>query len=203
MTCSPFLFSLSITKCSRAQGQQRSKERNRNMSHNVIVTRTTTTTTSTSAILLNTGYLKTTPGILKVLQLVTDQNNPKVLLAAQNSPLFFWKKKNRKRQAQLFKNLEMFVMFFLNWNIVFLLYLKQLLGCVIVGLIGAYFGSNYRSEVAFFVAELFLLLIATTCLITTACLLASCLLSISTATIIAKTMFVSFFVFFYTSKTNV
>lgn len=103
------------------------------MSHNVIVTRTTTTTTSTSAILLNTGYLRTTSGILKLLQL--------------------------------------------------------LLGCVIVGLIGAYFGSNYRSEVAFFVAELFLLLIATTCLISTACLLASCLLSISTATIIAKTMF--------------
>ena len=41
-------------------------------------------------------------------------------------------------------------------------------------------------------AELFLLLISTTCLITTTCLLASCLLSISTATIIAKTMFVSF-----------
>jgi hypothetical protein len=58
------------------------------MSHNVIVTRTTTTTTSTSAILLNTGYLKTTPGILKVLQLVTHQNNLKALLAAQNSPMF-------------------------------------------------------------------------------------------------------------------
>ncbi len=40
------------------------------MSHNVTVTRTTTTVTTTSAILLNTGYLKTTSGILKVLQLV-------------------------------------------------------------------------------------------------------------------------------------
>ena len=41
------------------------------MSHNVTVTRTTTTVTTTSAILLNTGYLKTTSGILKVLQLVS------------------------------------------------------------------------------------------------------------------------------------
>ncbi|XP_046650413.1 uncharacterized protein LOC124341372 isoform X1 [Daphnia pulicaria] len=102
------------------------------MSHNVTVTRTTTTVTTTSAILLNTGYLKTTSGILKLLQLI--------------------------------------------------------LGCVIVGLVGHYFA---RSSPLFFTAELFLLLIATTCLITTTCLLISCLLSISTATIIAKTMFVS------------
>ena len=40
------------------------------MSHNVTVTRTTTTVTTTSAILLNTGYLKTASGILKLLQLV-------------------------------------------------------------------------------------------------------------------------------------
>lgn len=40
------------------------------MSHNVTVTRTTTTVTTTSALLLNTGYLKTTSGILKILQLV-------------------------------------------------------------------------------------------------------------------------------------
>lgn len=40
------------------------------MSHAVTITRTTTTTTSTSALILNTGYLKTLPGILKVAQLV-------------------------------------------------------------------------------------------------------------------------------------
>lgn len=38
------------------------------MSHTVTVTRTTTTTTS--AIIINTGYLKTWPGILKILELV-------------------------------------------------------------------------------------------------------------------------------------
>ncbi|CAG7719822.1 unnamed protein product [Allacma fusca] len=39
------------------------------MSHTVTVTRTTTTT-STSAILLNIGYFKTVPGILKVLHVI-------------------------------------------------------------------------------------------------------------------------------------
>ncbi|XP_017780746.1 PREDICTED: uncharacterized protein LOC108565681 [Nicrophorus vespilloides] len=39
------------------------------MSHTVTVTRTTTTTT-TSAIILNTGYMKTYPGILKLLQTI-------------------------------------------------------------------------------------------------------------------------------------
>jgi len=40
------------------------------MSHAVTITRTTTTTTSTSALVLNTGYLKTLPGILKLAQLI-------------------------------------------------------------------------------------------------------------------------------------
>ncbi|EFX65454.1 hypothetical protein DAPPUDRAFT_333179 [Daphnia pulex] len=100
-----------------------------NMSH-VTVTQTTKNVTTTSAILLNTGYLKTTSGILKILQLI--------------------------------------------------------LGCVIVRLVAHYF---VRSNPYYFTAELFLLLIATTCLIRTTCLLISCLLSISTATIIAKTRF--------------
>lgn len=40
------------------------------MSHSVVITRTTTTTTSTSHVVLNTGYLRTTPGLLKLAQLV-------------------------------------------------------------------------------------------------------------------------------------
>ncbi|CRK99999.1 CLUMA_CG013289, isoform A [Clunio marinus] len=40
------------------------------MSHAVTITRTTTTTTSTSAVILNTGYLKTVPGLLKLSQLI-------------------------------------------------------------------------------------------------------------------------------------
>lgn len=39
------------------------------MSHTVTVTRTTTTT-STSAIILNTGYCKTLPGLLKIAEIV-------------------------------------------------------------------------------------------------------------------------------------
>lgn len=44
--------------------------RDEKMSHTVTVTRTTTTTT-TSAILLNIGYFKTIPGILKLLHIVS------------------------------------------------------------------------------------------------------------------------------------
>lgn len=40
------------------------------MSHSVTV-RTTTTSTSTSLVVLNTGYLKTVPGLLKLAQLVS------------------------------------------------------------------------------------------------------------------------------------
>ncbi|XP_067639471.1 uncharacterized protein [Eurosta solidaginis] len=40
------------------------------MSHSVTITRTTTSTTNTSYIVLNTGYLKTMPGLLKFFQLL-------------------------------------------------------------------------------------------------------------------------------------
>lgn len=41
------------------------------MSHSIVVTRTTTTTTgNTSGFIVNSGYLKTTPGLLKLAQLV-------------------------------------------------------------------------------------------------------------------------------------
>uniref|UniRef100_U5EWT2 Putative members of chemokine-like factor super family n=1 Tax=Corethrella appendiculata TaxID=1370023 RepID=U5EWT2_9DIPT len=40
------------------------------MSHSVVITRTTTTTTSSSSVVLNTGYLRTVPGLLKLAQLI-------------------------------------------------------------------------------------------------------------------------------------
>lgn len=40
------------------------------MSHSVTITRTTTTNTASSALILNTGYLKTLPGLLKLAQLI-------------------------------------------------------------------------------------------------------------------------------------
>lgn len=40
------------------------------MSHSVTITRTTTTTGTTSALIINTGYLKTIPGLLKLVQLI-------------------------------------------------------------------------------------------------------------------------------------
>lgn len=41
------------------------------MSHAVTITRTTTTTSGTSALIINTGYMKTVPGLLKLAQLVS------------------------------------------------------------------------------------------------------------------------------------
>lgn len=42
----------------------------RTMSHSVTITRTVTTSNTTSTLVLNTGYLKTLPGLLKLAQLV-------------------------------------------------------------------------------------------------------------------------------------
>ncbi|CAG9819453.1 unnamed protein product [Phaedon cochleariae] len=98
------------------------------MSHSVTITRTTTTST-TSAIILNTGYLKTWPGILKLAELI--------------------------------------------------------LGIVVVGLVGYYFDRYmYYANTP----EVFFLLMAVTFLIGTFLLLTSCLISISTASIISKTV---------------
>jgi len=40
------------------------------MSHSVTITRTVTTSNTTSTLVLNTGYLKTVPGLLKLAQLI-------------------------------------------------------------------------------------------------------------------------------------
>ncbi|XP_050512047.1 CKLF-like MARVEL transmembrane domain-containing protein 8 [Diabrotica virgifera virgifera] len=99
------------------------------MSHTVTVTRTTTTTT-TSAIIINTGYLKSWPGLLKFAQLI--------------------------------------------------------LGIVTVGIVG-YYIHRYGRYVN--TPEIFFLLMAVTFLIGTFLLLTSCLISISTASIISKTIY--------------
>lgn len=99
------------------------------MSHSVTVTRTTTSTT-TSAIIINSGYLKTWPGILKIFQ--------------------------------------------------------TLLGIVVVGLVSYYYRyyMSYNTK-----TETFYLLMAVTFLVGTFLLLVSCLISISTASIISKTVY--------------
>lgn len=96
------------------------------MSHTVTVTRTTTTTTS--AIIINTGYLKTWSGLLKLFEL--------------------------------------------------------LLGIVNVGLVGYYFYTFVHYRIV-----LFFLLIAVTFMIGTFLLLLSCLITLSTASIISKTIY--------------
>ncbi|CAH1404737.1 unnamed protein product [Nezara viridula] len=101
------------------------------MSHTVTVTRTTTTT-STSAIIINTGYMKTFPGLLKLLEVVV--------------------------------------------------------GGVALTLICVYINDYYTRYGA--LSEQFFLAAVTTVFVASFCLLLSCLLSLSTATIIAKTMFI-------------
>ncbi|XP_071563513.1 uncharacterized protein [Temnothorax nylanderi] len=96
------------------------------MSHSVTI-RTQTVTSSSSTIVVNTGYLKTWSGILKLLQVA--------------------------------------------------------LGIVCVGIVGNEFGP--RPHVT---AELFFLLITTTFMIGTFILLLSCVTSLSTASILSKTI---------------
>jgi len=95
------------------------------MSHTVTVTRTTTS--STSAIIINTGYLKTLPGILKLLEVV--------------------------------------------------------ISAVCLGIL-AYYRVRYYP-----VAEDFFLCASTTTLVASFCLLTACLVSLSTGTIISKTIY--------------
>ncbi|KAJ8982136.1 hypothetical protein NQ317_002863 [Molorchus minor] len=99
------------------------------MSHSVTVTRTTTTTT-TSAIIINTGYLKTWAGLLKLAELI--------------------------------------------------------LGIVVVGLV-SYYVERYLTLTQ--TPEVFFLLMSVTFLVGTFLLLLSCLISISTASIISKTVY--------------
>ncbi|KAF6206944.1 hypothetical protein GE061_018180 [Apolygus lucorum] len=99
------------------------------MSHSVTITRTTTTSTST-AILVNTGFLKTAPGILKLFE---------VLLAAT---------------------------------------------CLFLTLFYTYRRYVYDHSVyEFYFATI------TTVLVASGCILISCLLSLSTASILTKTLF--------------
>ncbi|XP_046680316.1 CKLF-like MARVEL transmembrane domain-containing protein 8 isoform X2 [Homalodisca vitripennis] len=102
------------------------------MSHTVTVTRTTTSTT-TSAIILNTGYCKTAPGLLKIGEVVV--------------------------------GLIIFLMMYL-YNDRFRLY-------------------AYTSTTSHF----YLFMVVFACLVGSICLLLSCLFSLSTASIIAKTLY--------------
>ncbi|RVE43455.1 hypothetical protein evm_011906 [Chilo suppressalis] len=102
------------------------------MSHTVTITRTTAVSTGT-AVYVNSGYLSTTPGLLKLAQL--------------------------------------------------------LLGAACVGVVGYYMDhGNYYYTVSP-KAELFYLLVAVAFLIGTFCLFTACLVSLSTASIISKTIY--------------
>uniref|UniRef100_A0A1B6KKC2 MARVEL domain-containing protein n=1 Tax=Graphocephala atropunctata TaxID=36148 RepID=A0A1B6KKC2_9HEMI len=102
------------------------------MSHSVTVTRTTTSTT-TSAIILNTGYCKTAPGLLKI--------------------------------AEVILGLVTFIIMFL------------------------YDGSFRFYSYTGYSSHFYLYLVVFACLIGSICLLLSCLFSLSTASIVSKTLY--------------
>lgn len=64
-----------------------------------------------------------------------------------------------------------------------------MIGAVVVG-ITAYYG-NYPHNYVTSSPEIFFCIVGVTCLVGTGCLLLSCILSISTASILPKTIFVS------------
>lgn len=66
----------------------------------------------------------------------------------------------------------------------------QLLGAACVGLV-AYYMDHGRYTSVNGKAELFYLLVAVACLVGTFCLVTSCIVSMSTASIISKTVYVS------------
>lgn len=100
------------------------------MSHTVTITRTTAVSSGT-ALYINSGYLGSMPGLLKLAQL--------------------------------------------------------LMGAACVGIVSYYYDTNYRAVSQ--KAELFFLLIAVSFLIGTFCLLTSCIISLSSASLISKTVY--------------
>lgn len=101
------------------------------MSHSLTITRTTVATTATP-VYINSGYMSTTPGLLKLAEL--------------------------------------------------------LLGAACVGVV-AYYMDHGRYTSSNGKAELFYLLVAVACLVGTFCLVTSCIVSLSTASIISKTVY--------------
>lgn len=157
------------------------------MSHAVTITRTTTTTSGTSALIINTGYMKTVPGLLKLAQLVSSQ----------------WKKNWRHQKPRPVPKIldgvdwkswsfpkTVLETFFWKKNVLvlnkFFNFCPQIIGGFCVFFVGWHFWdySRYNAN-----TELFFLCMAVTFFLGTFCLLVSCLVSLSTGGIISKTIY--------------
>lgn len=107
------------------------------MSHSVTITRTVTTSNTTSTLVVNTGYLKTLPGLLKLAQLVTYPSFCHYKL--YNFPTHF------------IVNINLFL---------------QILGAVCVGLVAWYYSNRYDYVPSlFFLLMATTFLIGTFCLL--------------------------------------
>lgn len=136
------------------------------MSQQQTVRITTTETSHSSALIINTGYLSTPPGILKLLQFV-NTIFPALIFHLSNFDHF----------AQL-------IYVFCVWC---RLSESQILGIICVVLVTINFNDHSTTSMP----ELFFYLMTTTFLICTTILLISCLFSWSTGGIISKTIYVS------------
>lgn len=159
-------------------------------SHTVRVT-TTTTSSSSTAIVLNTGYLKTLPGLLKVAEFVSYLNYISVPCPVHVYHCSFnacnWDTVNFCRN---WFSIHFRFYSSSSSNSIFLLFGDhlQILGCVYTGIVAYNFDNYYVSRTS----ELFFYLMAVTFLVCTGILLISCLISWSTGGIISKTIFVSY-----------
>lgn len=133
------------------------------MSQQQTVRITTTETTNSSALVINSGYITTPPGLLKVAQFVN----------------IFWFLYVLEIQNNCYHNETI--------NYIEIRRYEKILGCICVGIIAYHFNDRRISTAS----ELFFYLMCVTFLICTTILLLSCLISWSTGGIISKTIYVS------------
>lgn len=150
------------------------------MSQQQTVRITTTETSHGSALIINTGYLATPPGILKLLQFVNILKMSKLVTQKKCLAYFLIIKSNRSFSSLFFSRVHVYLYTTTGY--------KQLLGIVCVGIIAYHYNDHgyptYSSEIFFY-------LMTVTFLICTTILLISCLFSWSTGGIISKTIYVS------------
>lgn len=188
------------------------------MSHSVTITRTVTTSNTTSTLVVNTGYLKTLPGLLKLAQLVRHYHHFVTLIEHWASWKFGKMFTKFLSVSTNFLNVRKFVKTERKFMKMFSKFLPLSTNFVkIPENFTNFSGINYGPETHYqhqsflqilgavcvglvawyydsrynYTPPLFFYLMATTFLIGTFCLLVSCLFSLSTGGIISKTIYVS------------
>ncbi|GBP10953.1 hypothetical protein EVAR_5514_1 [Eumeta japonica] len=175
------------------------------MSHTVTITRTTTSSTGT-ALFVNTGYLGTLPGLLKLaelskarfyLQVTVHQCDKSALAAiiraiseADDFMRLFWKRCVNSYRPIAAKRYGLRGYDTCSYSADPSLKSASfgLLGAACVGVVGYYWDHNGGPSFNMR-AELFFFLVSVALLIGTFCLVVSCLASLSSATLLSKSIY--------------